>query len=162
MIEPRTFPKGMDTEVISGGRGAVGRGPRRATEPYDREHVTRAFVRDRPDRFPPRRSRSSPAAGRRCPGSTLDTAEDLERLRELVRPGRGPGTPRSRRCSTALLDHLPGDDVVERDVDLRRSPDQLREVARLHPVAGALDGQHLARISVPGGDVAAAITLRRA
>jgi spore coat polysaccharide biosynthesis protein SpsF len=79
VIEPRTFPKGMDVEVISA--AALSEADAEATEPYDREHVT-PFVRDRPDRFPSARVAHQPShADIRL---TLDTSEDLERLRDLV------------------------------------------------------------------------------
>ncbi len=79
VIEPRTYPVGMDTEVVSA--DALLAADAEATEPYDREHVT-PFVRSRPERFPQRAVTLDPP--RPDVRLTLDTAEDLERLRAVV------------------------------------------------------------------------------
>lgn len=79
VIEPRSFPKGMDTEVIS--TGALAAAGEEATDPYDREHVT-PFIRSRPERFPQLRVALDPP--RDDVRLTLDTPEDLRVLRELV------------------------------------------------------------------------------
>jgi spore coat polysaccharide biosynthesis protein SpsF (cytidylyltransferase family) len=79
VIEPRTFPTGMDTEVLS--RRALEAAVAEATDPYDREHVT-PFVRERPQRFPAAAVTLEPP--RADVRMTLDTAEDLEALRALV------------------------------------------------------------------------------
>lgn len=87
VIEPRTFPKGMDTEVIS--RAALDEAAADATDGYDREHVT-PFIRDRPDRFPQAAVTRSPSLSHLR--MTLDTQDDLEALRRLVAqvgPGAG-------------------------------------------------------------------------
>jgi len=79
VIEPRTFPKGLDTEVIS--RSALATAADEATNPYDREHVT-PFVRARPERFPSIAVRHDPpCADVRV---VLDTEEDLAWLRRLL------------------------------------------------------------------------------
>lgn len=79
VIEPRTFPVGQDTEVLS--RAALEAAAAEAADPYDREHVT-PFVRSRPERFPQAAvTRDPPLSGLRM---VLDTPEDLERLRNLV------------------------------------------------------------------------------
>jgi spore coat polysaccharide biosynthesis protein SpsF len=79
VIEPRTYPVGMDTEVVSA--DALLAADAEATEPYDREHVT-PFVRSRPDRFPQRAVSLDPP--RPDVRLTLDTADDLEHLRAVV------------------------------------------------------------------------------
>lgn len=79
VIEPRTFPVGMDTEVIDA--EALLAADSEATDPYDREHVT-PFVRSRPERFPQRAVTLDPP--RPEVRLTLDTPEDLERLRAVV------------------------------------------------------------------------------
>jgi spore coat polysaccharide biosynthesis protein SpsF len=84
VIEPRTFPRGQDTEVIS--RSALDVAAAEATEPADREHVT-PFVRERPERFPQEAVTLDPPHSELR--MVLDTAEDLERLRGLVR-AQGP------------------------------------------------------------------------
>lgn len=79
VIEPRTFPKGLDTEVVS--TAALEAAAAAATESYDREHVT-PYVRSRPERFPQARvAHEPPYAAVRL---TLDTPEDLDALRDLV------------------------------------------------------------------------------
>ncbi len=79
VIEPRTFPVGMDTEVVS--TAALLAADAEATELYDREHVT-PFVRSRPERFPQRGVTLDPP--RPDVRLTLDTQEDLEHLRAVV------------------------------------------------------------------------------
>ncbi len=75
----RTFPVGLDCEVMrADALLAIGE---RATDPYDREHVTPHFYRN-PDRYR--------LAGHACPrslahiGITLDTAQDYDRLTGLL------------------------------------------------------------------------------
>ena len=79
VIAPRTYPVGMDTEVVSW--PALRAAAEEASEAYDREHVT-PFVRDRPDRFPAERIDLEPAAGDLR--LTLDTGEDLALLRAVA------------------------------------------------------------------------------
>jgi spore coat polysaccharide biosynthesis protein SpsF len=79
VIPPRSFPVGMDTEVID--TPALLAADEEADRSYDREHVT-PFVRDRPDRFPQAAVRLQPP--RDAARLTLDTADDLDRLRRLV------------------------------------------------------------------------------
>ena len=79
VIEPRTYPVGMDTEVVSA--GALLAADAEATDPYDREHVT-PFVRSRPDRFPQQAVTLDPP--RPEVRLTLDTPDDLEHLRAVV------------------------------------------------------------------------------
>ncbi len=79
VIEPRTYPVGMDTEVVSA--EALLAADAEATDAYDREHVT-PFVRSRPERFPQTAvTREPPRPDVRL---TLDTPEDLEQLRAVV------------------------------------------------------------------------------
>lgn len=77
--EPRTFPDGLDAEVVT--RSALETAAAETADPYDREHVT-PFVRNRPERFPQRALRLDPPL--RSLKLTLDTAEDLARIREFV------------------------------------------------------------------------------
>jgi len=87
VIEPRTYPVGMDTEVMDA--DALLAADAEATEAYDREHVT-PWVRANPERFPQAAVRlDPPAADVRL---TLDTPEDLEALRRVVElAGRDAG-----------------------------------------------------------------------
>ncbi len=79
VIEPRTFPQGQDTEVLS--RAALETAAVEAEDAYDREHVT-PFVRARPERFPQFSvEHDPPLSGMRM---VLDTGDDLARLRALV------------------------------------------------------------------------------
>jgi len=79
IIEPRTFPKGLDVEVVS--RRALDAAHAEATADDEREHVT-PFIRARPDRFPAAALELEPP----MPDArvTLDTPEDLEALREII------------------------------------------------------------------------------
>jgi spore coat polysaccharide biosynthesis protein SpsF (cytidylyltransferase family) len=77
--EPRTFPAGLDAEVVS--RVALDEAAAETRDPYDREHVT-PFVRDRPDRFPQRALRLEPPV--RQVKLSLDTLEDLATIRSFV------------------------------------------------------------------------------
>ena len=77
--EPRTFPDGLDVEVVS--RDALDQAAYETREPYDREHVT-PFVRDRPERFPQRSLRLDPPA--RAVKLSLDTSEDLAVIRSFI------------------------------------------------------------------------------
>ena len=75
----RTFPVGLDCEVMRA--DALLAIAETATDPYDREHVTPHFYRN-PDRYR--------LAGHACPRPlahiriTLDTAQDYDRLTELL------------------------------------------------------------------------------
>lgn len=79
VIEPRTYPVGMDTEVVTA--AALLAADAEATDAYDREHVT-PFVRSRPERFPQRAVTLDPP--RPDVRLTLDTPDDLEHLRAVV------------------------------------------------------------------------------
>jgi spore coat polysaccharide biosynthesis protein SpsF len=82
----RTFPDGLDVEVLSG--AALGEAYLEATDPADREHVT-PFVYRRPGRFRIVQITSGDARlGRER--WTLDTADDLERLRDICARVRDP------------------------------------------------------------------------
>jgi len=48
VVEPRTFPKGFDTEIFT--RSALQKAYREAMTPFDREHVT-PFIRNNPNIF---------------------------------------------------------------------------------------------------------------
>jgi spore coat polysaccharide biosynthesis protein SpsF (cytidylyltransferase family) len=77
--EPRTFPDGLDVEVVS--RAALEEAANEAVSPEEREHVT-AFVRARAERFPEAVLELEPDYG--WVRITLDTVEDLERIRQIV------------------------------------------------------------------------------
>ena len=78
--EPRSFPDGLDAEVVS--RRALEQAAQETREPYDREHVT-PFVRDRPERFPQRSLRLDPPA--RAVKLSLDTSDDLAAIRSFIK-----------------------------------------------------------------------------
>jgi spore coat polysaccharide biosynthesis protein SpsF len=75
----RTFPDGLDVEVVSA--VALREAAREASDPAEREHVT-PFIYRRPRRFRIVQITSGdPRLGRER--WTLDTADDLERLRKI-------------------------------------------------------------------------------
>jgi spore coat polysaccharide biosynthesis protein SpsF len=78
-VDPRTYPVGMDTEVVTW--AALRASADEATDPHDREHVT-PFVRARPERFPAARVDLEP--GYANVRLTLDTPEDLALLRDVA------------------------------------------------------------------------------
>jgi spore coat polysaccharide biosynthesis protein SpsF (cytidylyltransferase family) len=77
--EPRSFPDGLDVEVVS--RAALEEAAAETRDPYDREHVT-PFVRERPERFPQRSLRLEPAV--RTIKLSLDTTDDLATIRAFI------------------------------------------------------------------------------
>lgn len=86
VIEPRTFPKGLDVEVVS--VEALTAAAAEASDPADREHVT-TWIRARPARFAARGLWMTPPMG--GASVTLDTVADLEHLRALIaRVGPNP------------------------------------------------------------------------
>lgn len=93
-VMPRTFPKGLDVEVVTA--AALQRAAAAATSPVEREHVTPYLYR-RPEQFRlANLAWDEDLGGHRW---TVDTAEDLERLRALltllgdgVEPTRVPWT----------------------------------------------------------------------
>lgn len=83
-LEPRTWPDGMDVEVIA--TAALTAAAAESQDTYDREHVSE-FVRTRPERFPHARLDLDRDLG--VVRLTLDLPEDLERIRAAV-AGAGP------------------------------------------------------------------------
>lgn len=77
-VHPPTFPDGYDTEVMT--RDALETAWREASDPYEREHVT-PFIWKRAERF--RVANVLSHEDRSSWRLTLDTAEDLERLRAI-------------------------------------------------------------------------------
>ncbi len=78
-VFPRTFPRGLDCEVMSAGALRIAHAE--ATDATEREHVT-PFLYRRPERFRLINMRNDLALGRE--GWTVDTAEDVEFVRHLV------------------------------------------------------------------------------
>ena len=90
--ERRTYPDGLDVEVIAA--GALAAAAAEATDPSEREHVT-PFIRSRPERFP-----QAHVTGVQDLGDlrwTVDRPEDFAFVREVFRklypvdPGFGMG-----------------------------------------------------------------------
>lgn len=77
-VFPRTYPRGLDTEVFT--FDALERAWREAREPHQREHVT-AYLYEHPQIF--RLASLSGAADYSRYRWTLDTREDLELLRAI-------------------------------------------------------------------------------
>lgn len=78
-VLPRTFPKGLDVEVITA--DVLNAAAAEAVDPTEREHVT-PFVQRRPERFRLANVRAHLPLGREW--WTVDTAADLERVRSVV------------------------------------------------------------------------------
>lgn len=78
-VEPRTYPDGLDVEVIS--VDALDEAARTVVDPLDREHVTSAVRRD-PARFPAAALTNPEALG--DVRWTVDYAGDLEFVRAMV------------------------------------------------------------------------------
>lgn len=79
-LEPRSYPDGLDVEVISA--AALGRLDQLAADAADREHVT-SYIHRHPELFSVAGLRLDPSLG--SVRVTLDTAEDLRSLTQLVR-----------------------------------------------------------------------------
>jgi spore coat polysaccharide biosynthesis protein SpsF len=79
-LEPRSYPDGLDVEVISA--AALRATAEAAIDAGDREHVT-AFIRSHPERFTSAGVRLEPPLGN--VRITLDTHADMRTLVELVR-----------------------------------------------------------------------------
>lgn len=78
-VHPRTFPKGLDVEVVAADAFAVA--VDEATDPAEREHVT-PFLYRRPERFRLASVRTDDLLGDER--WTVDTVEDLDRVRRIV------------------------------------------------------------------------------
>jgi spore coat polysaccharide biosynthesis protein SpsF len=78
-VEPRTFPDGLDVEVVSS--AALREAAETADDPVDREHVTTAIRRD-PVRFPAVHLLNDENLGELR--WTVDDADDLEFVRRTV------------------------------------------------------------------------------
>jgi spore coat polysaccharide biosynthesis protein SpsF (cytidylyltransferase family) len=78
-VEPRTFPDGLDVEVLSA--EALREAAQTVHDPLDREHVTTAIRRD-PGRFPAVHLVNDPDLGELR--WTVDDAQDLEFVRDVV------------------------------------------------------------------------------
>jgi len=88
-LEPRTFPKGLDVEVMT--TAVLMTAAQEATDPYDREHVT-PFIRSRPERFAQDAVYHDPPYG--DVRVTLDTPDDLVILRGVYESvGPAPSLP---------------------------------------------------------------------
>jgi spore coat polysaccharide biosynthesis protein SpsF len=78
-VLPRSFPKGLDVEVMTA--AALVEAIAEATDPAEREHVT-PFLYRRPERFALANLLGDDDLGEER--WTLDTADDLERLRQIA------------------------------------------------------------------------------
>ena len=112
-IHPRTFPRGLDVEVVS--RPALEQAHQEAAEPPEREHVT-PFLWNRPQRFRLANLRARPEETMPELRVTLDTWDDYVMLQ-------------------ALFDEMGRDDFCTRElVNLARSHPWLKAcLGTLHP-----------------------------
>ena len=78
-LEPRSYPDGLDVEVVSA--AALRRAGELARDPADREHVT-PYIRHHPETFSIQGVHLDPPHG--DVRMTLDTPADLDDLRRLV------------------------------------------------------------------------------
>ncbi|MGH2869709.1 MAG: cytidylyltransferase domain-containing protein, partial [Solirubrobacteraceae bacterium] len=106
-LEPRTYPNGLDVEVISA--AALRQAADEAVDAEDREHVT-PFIRRQPERFTTGELRLEPS--RSQVRITLDTAQDAEIIRSVVAE-LGPDPTMSAIVSSLGLDP---------EVSVRRRP----------------------------------------
>lgn len=121
----RTFPDGLDVEVMTA--ATFGSVQREADDPLDREHVTR-FVLRHPRRFLSANLRAPRAlAAERW---TVDTPEDLERVRAIVADLDDPVTAGWDDILTrAGTTTRPCEDPVQPDVVADLTLDQLYQEA---------------------------------
>lgn len=78
-VHPRSFPKGLDVEVVSA--AALSTAVAEASDAFDREHVTPFFYKH-PERF--RIANLSSGQGLEDLWWTVDTADDLQHIRRMV------------------------------------------------------------------------------
>lgn len=112
----RTYPQGLDTEVI--GRNALEQAEREAHEPWERVHVTQYIIRH-PDRFRLVGVRADADLSRFR--WTVDTAEDLAFVREVY-ARMAPRTDFGWREVLALLEREP--ELVELNRHVRQKAPQ--------------------------------------
>jgi spore coat polysaccharide biosynthesis protein SpsF len=110
-VHPRSFPKGLDVEVVAAAALAAARSE--GTAPDEREHVT-TFVHRRPERFPAANLASGDDLGDLW--WTVDTAEDLAAIRLLVSRTADP----VRASWREVLAAQPPDDRSGESVRTRR------------------------------------------
>lgn len=101
-VHPPVYPDGLDTEVLS--IETLAAAYREATAPDDREHVT-SFVWKRPERF---RCLGMSATGDLSQYRwTVDTAQDLDHVRQLVAiAGPHADLPAYLKAEVALTAHV--------------------------------------------------------
>ena len=102
-VDPRTYPDGLDVEVVSA--VALREADAKARDAYEREHVT-AFVRHRPDRYAAEAMTLDPPHGELR--ITLDTPEDLELIRAVAEDA-GPAAGLHDLIDSALRRGRPRD-----------------------------------------------------
>lgn len=102
-VHPRSFPKGLDVEVMTA--SALRTALTDAVDPYEREHVTPYLYRH-PELFSVANLDSGLDAGDLW--WTVDTAEDLERIRDLVKAVDDP----VRASWTAIWDATRGSEPI--------------------------------------------------
>jgi spore coat polysaccharide biosynthesis protein SpsF (cytidylyltransferase family) len=98
------FPRGFDVEAIT--RTALMTAHAEATDPVEREHVT-PFVARRPERFSSVALPSPPWARRPDLRLTLDEADDLAMMREVVEAMHTSPTSLDGRSLIRFLDDHP-------------------------------------------------------
>ncbi len=114
--QPGGYPRGVDTEVIRA--DLLQDVARLATEPEDREHVTR-YLRQRPNRFELLLSQAPAELRRPDYRLCVDEPADLELVREVLRRVRAKGTTPTLRTVVAILDADP--DLAASNVHVKQN-----------------------------------------
>jgi spore coat polysaccharide biosynthesis protein SpsF len=110
----RSFPRGLDTEVFS--NRALQEAAAEATDPMDREHVTR-FLYSRPDRYRLRHLvNSTDCSGLRW---TVDTPEDFQFVSRVYDRLRALGLGYSFEDTLAVLEESPELSAINAHVEQR-------------------------------------------
>jgi spore coat polysaccharide biosynthesis protein SpsF len=110
----RTYPRGLDTEVLSA--DVLRRADQEATAPADREHVTR-YVRQRPDRFV-----LQPVTGDADHSDlrwTVDEEDDLKLVRRIYE-ALGPASDFGYADVLTLFDEHPEWATLNRHVEQKK------------------------------------------
>ena len=145
-VLPRTFPKGLDVEVVSA--AALRVAVREASDPVEREHVL-PFLYRRPERFRLANLRSDVDLG--SERWVVDTATDLERVRSIAEHfapevrfdwrailAAFPADPRPAGPELAL--RLAGADDAALLLEWRNDPETIRQSGTGQPVDPATHG----------------------
>ena len=114
-IIERTYPRGLDTEMIS--TEALQKTDRKATSSADREHVTR-YVRRRPEEF--RQCSVAAEIDRSDLRWTVDEEADLELVRQIYEALGEQAMDADYEDVLALFEERPGWTDINREVEQKK------------------------------------------